>query len=270
MTYQHLFNFHSYRDYLKERLEEKGPRSGLKRRAAEALAVHTTFISQVVLGKADLSLDQAENMNLFLRHNEEEGEYFIDLVILERASEEKLRARYQKKIQRKKIEKGQIKNNLKSSQELEIEVQEKFYSSSLYGLLHVLASIPKYQTRKTLIAATGHSPKVAEEAVDFLLRIGVLKSQKDKIVPGPVSIHLSRESRFIRHHHTNWRLLTMEQMGRAEPSDLHYSLAFSCSEKDAAKIRKAVLNTLNEMSHLIQASPSEEVFVYCFDLFQWR
>lgn len=46
-----IFEYLSYRQFLKDRLEAVGPRSGLKRKAATALGVHTTFISQVVLEK---------------------------------------------------------------------------------------------------------------------------------------------------------------------------------------------------------------------------
>lgn len=270
MTDKSIYQYTSYREYLKDRLEEKGPRSGLKRRAAEALDVHTTFISQVVLQKAELSLDQAEKINQFLHHNEEQGDYFLDLVIFERAADKTLQERFQKKIRQKQNEKNQIKSQLKSPQELDLEVQEKFYSSHLYGLLHVLASIPEYQNRKNLVAASGQPPATTEEAIDFLLKIGVLKKQKDKIVHGPASIHLSRESRLIRQHHNNWRLSALQQLGRAQASDLHYSLVFSCSEKDAAKIQKSLLKNLQEMSQVVEASACEQAYVYCFDLFQWR
>lgn len=269
MSRLNLYEYNSYRKYLKDRLESLGPKSGLKRRAAEALGVHTTFISQVVLEKAELSLDQAERMNDFLGHVEEEGEFFLDLVIYERAGEPALKKRYGERLKRRQTERTQIKRRLENVRELRAEDQATFYSSHLYGLLHVLASIPRYRQRKALAAATGFPPEVTEDAIDFLLRIGVLKAVKDQILPGEQHVHLGRDSRHIRQHHTNWRLATVQHLGFADPTDLHYSLTFTCSEQTAVKIRESLLEHLKSLAKTIESSKEEHAFVYCFDLFKW-
>lgn len=264
-----IFQFQSYRAYLKERLEALGPKSGQKRKASEALSVHTTFISQVVLGKADLSLDQGEKMNAFLKHNEIEAEYFIDLIIYERAIDPSLKNRYEAKLKKWQSETGQIKSRIKPTFEVSEADQEKFYSSHLFGILHVLASIPEYQNRKALVSATGYSPEITAEAIDFLLRVGVLKIAKDRIVHGEKHVHLGRDSKLIKQHHTNWRLATVQHLGFSKPEDLHYSLTFSCSEKDAARIRESLLEHLKSMTQTIEKSKEEKSFVYCFDFYSW-
>lgn len=264
-----IYEFISYREYLKARLEHLGPRSGLKRRAADFLNVHTTFVSQVVLGKADLSLDQAEKMNKFLGHSEEEGEYFLDLLIHERAAEPALKRRYANRIKQKRLDRIHIKRRLEKSRELDEADQARFYSSHLYGLLHVLSSIPRYQKRDALVAATGFPPDKVNDAIDFMLKIGVLKSEKDRIVPGERHVHLSRESKHVRQHHANWRMATLQHMASPSPSDLHYSLTFTCSEEDVVKLRESLLAHLKSMTQTIEKSKEEHVYVYCFDFFRW-
>ncbi len=265
-----VFEYLSYRQYLKDCLESQGLKSGLKRRASETLSVHTTFISQVVLGKADLSLDQGERMNIFLNHSEEEGEFFLDLLICERASEPKLKKRFENKIKSKHLERAQINKRLEKTKELAPSDQEKFYSSHLYGLLHVLASIPEFRSRENLSAAVGVSQKIANEAIDFLLKIGVLKLVKDQIIPGEQHIHLGNQSKNIWRHHTNWRLATLQHLDFGEASDLHYSLTFSCSKRDAIKLREGLLAHLKSMSEIIGISKEEDAYVYCFDFFKWK
>ena len=265
-----IYEYRSYRAYLRERLESLGPKSGMKRKAAEKLGVHTTFVSQVVAGKADLSLDQAERMNVFLKHSADEAEQFLDLVIYERASEPRLRERFLDKIKRKQADHQQIHRRLERTREVGAEDQAKFYSSHLHGLLHVLSSIPKFQNRRQLAQATGAPPAVADEAIQFLIRLGILKASKDVVTPGETHIHLSKDSKFIRQHHTNWRLAAIQQMPFGEPSDLHYSLAFSCSEKDAGQIRESMLEHLQTLTKKIEKSKEEEAYVYCFDFFKWR
>ncbi|MBL7542196.1 MAG: TIGR02147 family protein [Bdellovibrionaceae bacterium] len=263
-----IFQFRSYRVYLKERLEALGPKSGLKRKAAEALEVHTTFISQVVLEKADLSLDQGEKMNVFLKHSEDESEYFLDLIIFERAADPNLRKRYEAKLDQWRTKTSEIKSRIKPTFEISDRDQEKFYSSHLYGLIHVLTSIPEYQSKKALVSGTGFSQSKVEDAIEFMVRIGVLKVQKDKIVPGENHVHLGRDSKLIRQHHTNWRMATIQNLGFSKPEDLHYSLTFSCSEKDAAKLRDSILEHLKSMTQVIQKSKEETPYVYCFDF--WK
>lgn len=265
-----IFQFQSYRAYLKERLESLGPKSGLKRKASESLGVHTTFISQVVLGKADLSLDQGERMNSFLKHSEAESEFFIDLIILERAIDPQLKRRFESKIKKWRSESSEIKSRIKPTFEISEQDQEKFYSSHLYGLIHVLVSLPKYQSRKSLLAATGFPIETVEEAIEFMVRIGVLKVLKDKLLPGEKHVHLGRESKLIRQHHANWRMATIQNINFSKPEDLHYSLTFSCSEKDASKIRESLLEHLKSMTQLIEKSPEEKAYVFCLDLFNWQ
>ncbi len=265
-----VFEYLSYRQYLKDHLESQGPKAGLKKRAAEYLVVHTTFISQVVLDKADLSLDQGERMNGFLNHSDEEGNFFLDLIIFERASDPKLKKRFENKIKSKHAEHFQISKRLEKTKSLAAADEEKFYSSHIYGLLHVLASIPENRTRETLAAAIGVSSVVANEAINFLIRIGILQMVKNQIMPGEQHIHLSGQSKSIWRYHANWRLATLQHFGFGEESDLHYSLAFSCSKQDATKLKESLMAQLKAMSKTIGTSKEENAYVYCFDFFKWK
>lgn len=269
MTKPNLFEYLSYRQYLKDTLESEGPRSGLKRQAAEALRVHTTFISQVVAGKAEISLDQAEDMNSFLKHGSEESEYFLDLVVYERAGNPLLRKRFETKLKARQTERAQIGKRLERTREVRSEDQAQFYSSHLYGLLHVLSSIPEYQTRERLERATGFPSDVAKGALDFLLRIGVLKMKAGAILPGEQHVHLSKESKQIRQHHTNWRTAALQKMAFARPDDLHYSLVFSCSEADAVRIRESLLQHLKSITKIVEGSKEQHAYVYNFDFLKW-
>ncbi|MBC7754890.1 MAG: TIGR02147 family protein [Moraxellaceae bacterium] len=270
MNHPNIFEYKSYRQYIKDCLELKGLKSGLKKRASEFLSVHTTFISQVTLGKADFSLDQSEKINQFLKHTDEEGEYFLELVIFERASDPKLRERYELKINNKIAEQTQISKRLIKRTEISDDDQDKFYTSYIYGLLHVLSSIPAFQTREKLIHEVGYSPKVVHQAIDFLLKIGILKQSNEKIICGEQHVHLTNESKNIWKHHANWRLATLSQFNFREKSDLHYSLVFSCSEKDVVRMKEDLLIHLKNMNERISKSKEEVACVYNFDFYKWK
>lgn len=264
-----IYEFTSYREYLNARLTAGGSRSGQKRRASEALGVHTTFISQVTLGRADFSLDQAERMNHFLNHSPDEGQYFLDLVIHDRAADPFLKDRFARKIQAHQSERSELKKHVGKSQQIDPADQEKFYSSHLYGLLHVLSSIPKYSNRQGLIEASGVPATVANEALDFLEKVGVLKVQGDRISTGEQHVHLGKDSKNIWRHHTNWRMASIQSFSFNQPTDLHYSGAISCSAEDAVKIRELILRQLKTINTTVSASKEEVAYVYCFDFFKW-
>ena len=64
---------------------------GSKAAMARAAACQTAYISQVVLGSAHLSAEQAEKLAHFFKFSEEETGYFILLVQKDRAGTESLR-----------------------------------------------------------------------------------------------------------------------------------------------------------------------------------
>lgn len=72
-----VFDFSSYRNFLNHRLGGAQSRTGQKKKAAQALQVHTSLISQILGGNCEISLEQAEKISKFLGLSQEETEYFL-------------------------------------------------------------------------------------------------------------------------------------------------------------------------------------------------
>ena len=141
-----IFEFENYREYLEFRLGLGGARSGLRKKMAEFIPVHTTYVSQVLKGRAEFSLEQAELINEFLEHSEEECEFFILLLLRDRSHHSKLKRRFDIKIKTMRDERLKIKNRLSQTQEISQKDRERFYSNSLYAAIHVLSSLEEFQT----------------------------------------------------------------------------------------------------------------------------
>ena len=262
-----VFEYTSYRNYLKIRLGD-GQRLGLKKQAAEALRVHTTLISQILSEKCEISLEQAEDMNRFLGHTEDEGDYFISLVLKDRAGTSALKKRLERQAKLQREKRLKLSERMKGRDQISEDDKERFYSTYLHGAVHVMSSIPGFQTRAALAKAFGATASQIAEAVDFLLRLGVLKEVDGKLSPGQNHIHLESGSRHIVKHHLNWRLKSIEKINEAPQKDLHYSVVFSLSKNDAEKIQEMILKKLEEISKVVAASPEETAYVYCFDFFE--
>ncbi|MBX9767608.1 MAG: DUF4423 domain-containing protein [Bdellovibrionales bacterium] len=263
-----IWEFSTYRKYLMEKLGKAGSRTGLRKKLAEAIPVHTTFVSQVLKGRAEFSLEQAEGINTFFNHTDDESEYFILLLLKERAGSEKLKDRFERKIQTMREERLNIKKRLDVSSEISQEDRERFYSSYFYGAIHILVAISKFKTVAALTEALKLQRAKVQDIVEFMLKIGVLKEEKGQLSAGSRHVHLGNESELILRHHTNWRLHTISNLQFLDPDDLHYSACLSLSQKDSFRVKESILQNLKDNVDIISASPEEVAYVMSFDFYK--
>ena len=264
-----IWEFTAYRSYLEEKLGGPGSRTGLRKQLAEAIPVHTTFVSQVLTNRADFSLEQAEAINDFLDHSEEEGEYFILLLLRERAGAVTLRKRFDRKIQEMRDRRLNIKARLQVDKAISSLDQEKFYSSHVYGAAHVLTSIPDFQTTEDLAKALKLSHSRVQDIVEFLARLGVVEVRSGKLRPGSRHIHLSNESELILKHHANWRLHAINSLQFLDREDVHYSGCVSLSQEDAFKVKESLLSNLKSNADTISKSKEELAYVLNIDFYKF-
>jgi plasmid maintenance system antidote protein VapI len=263
-----IWGFQNYREYLVGRLGPDGSRSGSRKELAAAIQVHTTHISQVLKSKAELSLEQAEATNSFFGHTEEEGEYFILLLLKDRAGVPKLRKRFEAKIQKMRDERLNIGKRLNVDAAISEKDREKFYSSAVYGATHVLSSLPQYGNTESLAEALRLPRARVAEIVEFLLRIGVLKNEDNRLSPGPRHVHLNNDSEMILKHHSNWRLHCLSNLQFIDKEDLHYSAALSISRAGAFQVKDAILETLKKTVTIVGSAKVETAYVLNFDFYK--
>lgn len=263
-----IWEFTNYRDYLGTKLDAEGARSGLRKKLAAAIPAHTSFISQVINGNADFSLEQAESTNDFFAHNETEGEYFILLVLKDRAGNEKLKKRFAQKITDMQEQNLNIKNRLAKSDEISAKDKEKFYSNSIYGAIHVLAAIEQYQSIEAMAAVTRLSRNRIRDIADFLIRIGILVEDGGKIKSGSSHVHLGNDSELILKHHINWRQHTIANLQFLDKDDLHYSGCMSLSAADTYRIKESMLDNLKKNIEIVSHSKEEVAYTMCLDFFK--
>lgn len=263
-----LFNFKNYREYLQFQVGEKGTRHGKRKALAEFIPVHSTFISQVLSGQSNLSLEQAEQVNLFFKHTEVEADYFFLLVNLERAGSVALKKRFQHKINEIHQERLKIKNRIKKSNTISKEDQQEFYSTYVYSAIHVLSSIPDYQTPEAM-AEFLHIPiQKCKQCIQFLMKIGLVAESGHKFSTGVQNIHLPEDSQLIIQHHSNWRLVALQHLQKFDKKDFHYSACVSLSKSDIGKVKEILFQSLQQNIEIIGKSKEETACVLNLDFFE--
>lgn len=264
-----LFEFQDYRAYLEKRLEELSETTrGVKSRLAEQLQCRPGFISQILSGSMSLSADQAAFTSEFLGHTEDEAEYFLLLVLLDRAMATSLKARLTKQILERRSRYLDLKARLKVEQKVSKEDEAIFYSSWHYLAILTLLTIPEFQTKESLSEKLGMSLKQISESLEYLLNLGIVAQKGSRYLPGETRTHLSRLSPLVARHHQNWRLRAMQSIERAKPDDFHYSSVVSLSRVDRDRLRAMLISFIDDAAKVIAPSVEEEALVLSLDFFE--
>ena len=263
-----VFEFKHYREYLLSRLGKQGTRTGFRQKAAQAMGCHNTYLSQVLSGKIDLSLEYAEALNEFFNHSKSEAEFFILLVLSARAGSTKLQKRFEEQIKQQLSKRLVIKDRMGEIEQISDNDRERFYSHWIYGALHVLVSIAKFQTIESLSEALGLRESSIRAELDFLRRIGIIKFEKSKFRVGSKSIHVAADSPSITKHHLNWRYHTIENLFRSDADDLHFSSVVTLDADAVTEVRKVLLRALEKNRSVITAAKEEVAYVMNFDFYK--
>src|SRR4051812_16967808 len=95
------FDFDQYKSFISAWIAAQPNNGhGSKASIAREAQCQTAYISQVVLGNANLSLEQAERLSGLFQLTDDETEYFLLLLQKDRAGTERLRRHFSKQLAR--------------------------------------------------------------------------------------------------------------------------------------------------------------------------
>jgi hypothetical protein len=85
---------------------------------------------------------------------------------------------------------------------------------------------------------------------------------------GPQSTHLGTESPLISRHHQNWRLKTIERASNISQNELLFTSPVSISKNDIPKVKKILMNAVEDCFKIIDPSACEELACLNIDWFK--
>lgn len=256
-----LFDHKSYKKYLLSALGGAAKRTGQRAKAAAAMNCQLAYLSRVLNGDADLSLEQAIRLSEYLEHTSDEKKYFLLLLQKDRSGTKELEKYFRDQLQEITALRQQIKGRVNIKEELSQNDQSRYYSRWYYSCIHVMISIPALTTKESIAEYLDLPMALVTEAIEFLALCGLIEDHKGKLSISKRHIHLGHNSENIEKHHMNWRTRAMLSLDRVRPGDLHYSVVFTLSREDSLKLRERLLQTIQE--NLKDVAPSKEEVVYC-------
>lgn len=273
MSYS-VFDFFETQPFLLAALGDKSLRKGLKSKAAKFIGCHTTLISQLLHGRVGLNLEQADKLNQFFGHNEEESHFFLLLAQKERAGTESLRGYFQKQIDQILKSRQVIKKRVGTTETVAAQDELRYYSEWQYAAVHVALSIPEMGDAETMSQRLQIPLARVRAILDFLLASGLAVPTKEfgSYAIGPKHIHLGIDSPQLRNHHINWRVCAIRSIDWdiGQKNGFHYSSAVSISRADVPKLKEILIEGLKGMNNVIKASKEEEIFGLNFDFFNLK
>lgn len=268
MVKKNVFDFTSYKAYLEHALGGSKVRTGARKRAAEWIGCHTAYLSIVLNGDANLSLEQAFRLNDFFGHDQEEREFFLLLVQMERAGSKDLEDYFFQKIQQHLLSRQTIRGRLQYEEGISAADQAIYYSKWYYSCIHVMLSIPGLQSKIALSEHLRIPVSVISEVLNFLESRGLAVLKEGLYQIGPRHLHLSHTSPHIGKHHSNWRNRAMASLDLPSKNDLHYSVVVTLSEGDVIKVREQIMELIRANMNVIKDSKEECTFAFTLDYFQ--
>ena len=262
-----IFNSADYKAYLHSKVGGPHQKKGVKSAIARALGCQPTYITHVLNGHANLSLEQAEALNRFFAHTKEEGQIFFLMVQRDRAGTHSLKTHFQEQIDHILESRLVLTKRLGQRNILSEEQRAIFYSVWYFLAAQIGLTIPKWRTHDELSKHLGLSPSRIAETLQFLCEAGLVRKEGTQFIPTETQIRLGKDSHHILKHHTNWRVKAIESLENEDLNDLHYSSVISLSEKDVLRIKNLLLDQLKDNLKIIGDSKEECLYSMNIDFF---
>lgn len=259
-----VFSSADYKCYLKARLSLKGEKAAF----ANHLGCQASFLSQVLCGSPNLSLEQGVLANDYFRHSPPEEKYFLCLLQMERAGSQRLKAYFQKELAGLMSQQRKVVQRIAPSKQISAKARAEYYSSWVYGAIHVLASIPTPDQWLLFADHTGLKREELERIVAFLIECGLLVERAGQLQTTGVRLHLPGNDPMVFSHHRNLRIHALEEMKLPDEQNLHYSLLTAISRKDGLKIRDMILKFIESTDQVIRPSVEESAYQLNLDFFE--
>lgn len=252
-----LFEMDDFRDYVREWVRARG--RGEFRKISLALSMHSTLVSQIFRGRKCLTEEQASKLCEYMRINALETDYFLKLVQIERAGTEQLRTVYVRHLMQIRASASEIKSRVPSAKNLTDQDRALFYSSWQYSVVRLLTSMERFQTLDSIARYMNISVSRVQEILSFLVSRGLCQESKGRYVRTEKNTHVEAGSPLAIRHHQNWRARSFDLQERMSTSDLAFTASVSISKKDMAKVRAILIDTISEISKIVESSEEEEI-----------
>lgn len=265
-----ISDFTDYRDYLKayiSALPKQG--RGFSAQLAKAISVSPVIISQVLGGTRSFSMEQALATTRELGLSSIEEEYFLEMVQVDRAGSKQLEDYHLTKLNKLREQLSEIRSRVSQKKELDDKAKAFYYANWYMVAIRLLVNNQNFSSPESISKKLQLPLDKVNTALMFLQEHDLIEKTSEAYSWKGTSTHIPSDSPLVNRHHQNWRIQAIKRMEQGKPKESEvFFTAPSIIDKDTAiKIRKMILNLIEESQSVSGAAPSEEIFCMNLDLF---
>ena len=262
------FEFKSYREFLRGICRDRASGRGFQANLAQAAGCQPSYFSQALRDKVHLTEDQVLGISEQLELSQQETEYFILLLRLEKASTLKLRKYLESKVIRFQRENNQKGQSVPADKTLLKEEEiGKYFSSWIPSAVHLLVSNHRFNSPKLISQRLNVPLKVVEETLIQLQKLDFIEKKDDKWSYKGGSIHVPKSSPWQSLMQESRRQLALRSIVINPDEAIHFSSIFTIEQKDVDEIKRLIKPFLDKSHRIIQKSGTDELYCLCLDLF---
>lgn len=261
-----IYIFQDYKAYLFNIINENKSVRGFQGKLAEAAQCNPSYLSQILKGKYDITLDQAILISSYIGLDQLSTEYFLFLVQHAKANTSQLKKYLEHKMSELKKESQSLTAHI-GNERPQVEIESRYYSSWHYIALHILTSCENYQTIENLEKRVHISRSRMLAILNDLKNMGLIDYHSGRWVYKAGAFNLPTEAVMNEVHHTHWRQRALHDVQQMLEKSIHYSSVFSMSKTDYLQLKNDVILFIEKSRKQIEPSAAEETYAFCLDLF---
>jgi uncharacterized protein (TIGR02147 family) len=256
-----IFDFDTFDSYFDDILSTHKSDRGYRTKLARAARVHPSYITRIVDGNARITPDQGAALADFWGLIADEKEFFHWLIVKGRAGDPALKSLADRRLRDLREQNRELGRSLPAE-------ENAYYMNWIYSAIHILGTVPGMTVQQAQ-RRLGIPAPVALAAARTLRDLRMISLGKDGSIRHlKANVHLSNQGWMASMQHRNWRVASMERMGRPGAPDVRYTGVHSLSKRDLEKLRRQIQEFLVQTDKLVRPSAEETACVLCLDLFE--
>ena len=213
-------------------------------------------------------MDQAFRVAEHWRLGEEDEVYFMKLVENARSGDHRYRAKLKRELAELKALHENLAARLAKKPIGSSEREMTYYSSWHWSAIHVITSIPHYQSSSTIAARLGLPEPLVLHCLEALQTFGLVEKNRAHWKFSPESIHLPKTSPLNAGQHANWRSRAVLSSQNPADDGVHFTVVQSMSQADFEKVKQLILGTIDAYFRIAGPSKEEEIACFTCDFFR--
>lgn len=262
-----VFDYEDYRLFLHDKRNENSQLRGFHTKMAEAAGCQRAYLSQVMNGHVQLTPDHAMGLAEFFGLNEDEREYLLNLVNLERARTRLLKDWFGKRLRDQLNARRNLSKRLQANEEIQNQYEAEYYSKWYFSAIHILLGIPQFSSVKEIAAKIDLNPKIVASTLEKLQKMGLVDLSGKRWERSKGDLHVANSKSMNVVNHVNWRLKGINDIQQESERSLHYTAIHSLSHKDVEILRATFIEAIAKSRAIVAPSVDEELICVTCDLF---